>query len=342
MSQSKRRPLGTPALHLIRNIEVPSFTDIGLQGWFTVELIHARTGLVKRRLEFKNLITDAALNAMAETTSADQLTSYMAVGTGTTAPAVTDVALVSEAGRTNNNGGFGLAVGWDSVGQYRYFRLVRLFTETQGNGNLTELGLFRSTYGAVGDTMLTRQLFRDELGNPTTITKTSADQLRVTYELRVHAGASAAVTSFTVNGTVHNITTQRHNSNDAYAFAALTLGGVGNLAGNKGFGCRIGATNVIPASVATNIAEDGFGPNTRELLGTYAAGTFYRDVESRWEPSGGNLAGGLIGNVLNFAPYSPNHGGSVYYAYASYIDPKVPKDNTQRFIWQDRISLVRV
>src|SRR5690606_7534789 len=70
-------------------------------------------------------------------------------------------------------------------------------TENQANGNLAELGFFSA---ADGGTMWNRQLFRDELGNPTAITKTSEDQLRVTYEYRVYPPWDDLVQEIEVNG----------------------------------------------------------------------------------------------------------------------------------------------
>src|SRR5690606_9484008 len=53
---------------------------------------------------------------------------------------------------------------------------------------------------AEGGTMWNRQLFRDELGNPTAITKTNEDQLRVTYEYRVYPPWDDVVQEIEVNG----------------------------------------------------------------------------------------------------------------------------------------------
>src|SRR5690606_34956817 len=74
---------------------------------------------------------------------------------------------------------------------------TRVFTEDQANGNLAELGFFSSSEGG---TMWNRQLFRDELGNPTAITKTNEDQLRVRYEYRIYPPWDDVVQEIEVNG----------------------------------------------------------------------------------------------------------------------------------------------
>src|SRR5690606_35179901 len=153
-----------PMLTLRRYVEVGAVHHaIAVEGYFTVELIHARTGLVKRRLHFRNLITDAGLDAMAGGVGISSLINYLAVGTGSSEPSYTDTTLNAEVARTNNNGGFGdsdAVVGSGDLVEYWRRIRTRVFTQAEANGNLTELGFFSA---ASGGTMWNRQLFRDEL-----------------------------------------------------------------------------------------------------------------------------------------------------------------------------------
>src|SRR5690606_27236713 len=97
-----------PMLNLRRYVEVGAVRHaIAVEGYFTVELIHARTGLVKRRLHFRNLITNAGLDALASGTQIINLINYLAVGTGSSEPSYTDTILNAEIARTNSDGGFG-------------------------------------------------------------------------------------------------------------------------------------------------------------------------------------------------------------------------------------------
>src|SRR5690606_7971637 len=97
-----------PMLNLRRYIEVGAVRNaVVVEGYFTVELIHARTGLVKRRLHFRNLITDAGLDALAGGTGTSHHMNYLAVGTGASEPSHTDTTLHAGIARTHNNGGFG-------------------------------------------------------------------------------------------------------------------------------------------------------------------------------------------------------------------------------------------
>src|SRR5690606_35683965 len=190
-----------PMLNLRRYIEVGAVRHaVAVEGHCTVELIHARTGLIKRRLHFRNLITDAGLDALAGGAGIGGLINYLAVGTGSSWPSYADTSLDAEIERTTSNGGFGdsdaMVGSGDLVEYWRRIR-TRVFTEDQANGNLAELGFFSSSSGG---TMWNRQLFRDELGNPTTITKTNEDQLRVTYEYRIYPPWDDVVQEIEVNG----------------------------------------------------------------------------------------------------------------------------------------------
>src|SRR5690606_39696105 len=190
-----------PMLNLRRYVEVGAVRHaIAVEGYFTVELIHARTGLVKRRLHFRNLITNAGLDALAGGTQISSLINYLAVGTGSSEPNYTDTILNAEIERTNSNGGFDdsdASVGSGSLVEYWRRIRTRVFAQNQANGNLAELGFFSSSQGG---TMWNRQLFRDELGNPTAITKTNEDQLRVTYEYRIYPPWDDLVQEIEVNG----------------------------------------------------------------------------------------------------------------------------------------------
>ena len=70
---------------------------------------------------------------------------------------------------------------------FRY-RRVRAFDYHQANGNLTEFGGSALSAG----TLHTRSLFKDGAGNPITITKTSSEQLVITYDVEFTAAPTAA------------------------------------------------------------------------------------------------------------------------------------------------------
>jgi hypothetical protein len=182
--------------------------SMGVAGVFDVELLDARSGLVKGQWSFPNVITTAGLDALISSGSLtlDGMLTWAAVGTNNTAPAIADTALGAQAGvRVSANAGIADASGNSLVSpEHWWFRRTREWGTAQGNGNLTEIGLFSADTGGV---MWCRALFRDGSNNPITITKTSADILRVTYEVRFYpALGDASQSALNISGTNYNIT----------------------------------------------------------------------------------------------------------------------------------------
>lgn len=128
-----------------------------------------------------NLITNAGLDKIGDG-SVPALLEFIAVGTGSGAPDVADTELDAEAARTSSS--LGVATSdytAPTTGTTRYTRGIA-FDFGEANGNLTEFGGFSASSGGSANT---RELFRDEFGDPVTITKTSAEQLVIEYGIDV-------------------------------------------------------------------------------------------------------------------------------------------------------------
>lgn len=324
-------------------IKLPVSATAKLKGRFVVELIHARTGIVKRKLEFDNLITDAGLNAIHSGTQLHQLflntsaASYVEVGTGSTPPAVSDTSLESSLGGTNSNGGFsshqvegpGSSNGW-----FESWRFYRVFTEAQVNGNLTEIGI-RLTDNP-SSALWSRTLFVDEVGDPVTIVKTNEDQLKISYTLGYQRMVTPLeqidfpiVTPRAPGGTPTLVTVRGHGNN-------------GQLNGsNSNPGYIIGTNwNTIESNAMPGTASNPVGtasPSANATIAAYVAGTFYREGEARWGAAAGNFVTGigLIG-VRGI--------GVAAAQYSHYItfSPKIDKLNTERLVFQMRFSYGRM
>lgn len=102
------------------------------------------------------------------------------IGTGTATPVVTDTSLSNPLSEYANDEIWDMTYSVDSVNGILTVQKTGTFTFTLGavSGNLTELGL--ANYSGV---LFTRALFKDSLGNPTTLTVTASDQLVVDYTL---------------------------------------------------------------------------------------------------------------------------------------------------------------
>lgn len=190
-------------------VTVNAAAKLGLAGSITVtkrnragELTPVRVDRNRRAFQNvwehtqSNLITNAGLDGIAAAEGFAPLLSYVAVGTGSTAPDVTDAALDNEVARTNANLGLG-ADTYEHVaaGQQRFTRVVA-FNFAEANGNLTEFGGFRAA--GAGDAQ-TRDLFRDGSGDPVPITKTSDEQLVISYGMDLSYGPTVLTPAGTIN-----------------------------------------------------------------------------------------------------------------------------------------------
>jgi len=320
-------------------IERSSVAELGIWGKVDVELIHARTGLVKQRHSQKNLILDTGIDAILAGTNQLRLwtTGYCAVGTGSTPPAYTDLGLESQLAETNSNGGFSntgananAGNGW--IAQYS---INRLFTESEANGNLTEVGF---KLGSGGSPFLSRLLFLDENDDPVTIVKTNEDQLRITHTLffqapiTEHDFPNVAVPtpndpSFMTNVKIRGLP------------QATTTNFFGSSSSSFGYwsnGSELRETNVMPAlgSNPTGSIESASG-----AWQAYTPGTFYRDCLIAASASQGNFATG-IGSALIFAATPANKSFATLLIFHTFT-PKIPKQNTWKFSFLTRLIVTR-
>jgi hypothetical protein len=299
------------------------------EGWITVERIHARTGDVTFYSRFRNLITDAGLIGLGATFSIYNLT-YLAVGTGNTAPNVTQTALGGEIGRTNfDNGVAKIEVMGPSNAYWRSI-FSRLFTEAQANGNIAELGMFNQAAGGV---MWMRQLMRDTLGNATVLTKTAADQLRITYEIRQYWPTVDQVTTANINGIDYNFTMRPCNTVVAGSWGpgSGTVNGMLYTFGSDQGGVFVQAVDGSTLSAASGTGLAGTRADTSSYtMAAYSAPNTYRDYTAVFDPGVANFGTGIGGLQGCMA-----RGGSQYQVS---ISPRIPKLNTQRLTLQLRTT----
>jgi hypothetical protein len=331
-----------------KDLTIHAHLHTGISGYFTVDLIEAATGRVKRHLEFKNLITDAGLNALNNTTIATWigqagLNGFMGCGTNATAPANADTTLGAEIApasshRTNSNGGIAEVFGAGPANAYWFRKVTYNFVEAQANGNLTEIGLFSAV---TGGTMFCRQLLKDGTGTPTVVVKTAADQLRVTYEIRFYSPADVTVNPLAISGSNYSVTTR------AIHIDGNRLWGHDNsnfsiMVGFKGDNCN--SVNMI-CSIDSNtlVAQTGANPSgtiftpTSVAKSAYVNGNFWLDYTVIWDPGVSNPAGG-VGGILLRCDLAGGTVGTANCEFQMAFTPKLPKDNTKRLTLVMRLS----
>lgn len=177
---------------LTRNfIDAEVTNKMALEGQFRL-VVRSADGDIKRDTGwFSNLILDSGLNRWGT----GNVSGGIAIGTGTTAPNASQTGLIAQSAFTTTtitgstgNSGASPYYGIETVG-YR-FALGAL------NGNYSEVGIGWAT----GANMFSRALIVDGVGNPTTITVTSSEQLDVYYTLRAYAPTVDTSTTVTIGG----------------------------------------------------------------------------------------------------------------------------------------------
>ena len=317
---------------------------IGICGYVTVQLVRA-DGSIKWESKFKNLITDVgldmlfgrggdrAIQALTQPTNV-----YAGVGTGSTSPTSADTTLDTEitpttTHRTNSAGGYGSSGPTYVAGSPDYWwrQATFLFDFTQANGNLTEIGIFDANSGGL---MFMRQLLKDSGGTPTTIVKTSAEQLRVIYEIRVQPLQSDNVQSgVTISATSYDITTRAANANVAGAwgdfstYCSFTAGFSRAFALETG---TLGARTSIPSG--TDVGS------ITPVVSSYSNGSFTRDIRYEWGPTIANFGSG-IGSVVHGLK---NTNDKTAQLFQTGFNPAFAKDNTKRLRLDVRYTVDRV
>lgn len=296
-----------------------------VEGRFRVEVVERETDEVVRELRFGNLVTNAGLEYLAAGGSIDSIIEYLGVGTGTTAPVVGDTALETPEGARSNTGGIAdvFEVGdGNAYVEITRIRSIGFDAEVQ----LTELGFFDA---ATDGTMWTRQLFRDDLGDPTVVTVTEEQTLRVAYTWRVNLQLTPSTVALEIDEVEVDVAGRAYKvDGDAYAAAGIAV--------------ELGLVDVTPAlfqafesnelPALTAELTEGEAADSVEAV-AHAGGTFVRDVDVVFEAETAVFEtgiGAIVAWPFNGAP-----------AIVHTFDPKIPKDDTVRFTFRTRMTYAR-
>lgn len=307
--------------------------EFGVAGFYKLEVFKQDAdgneidGTRRVAAEFPNVITNTGLNMIGKSsTNSPNGYQYMracGVGSGSTAPSITDTALVSQLGRVVNrfsaSSGRNLAV---STAKYAYQRATYRFNPTEGDGNVSEVGIF----GGIGDgagagqalnasaDMFSRALVLDEVGAPTTIVVLPDETLDVTYELRVYMPNGDVTGAITLNGisTAYTLRVSDIDQGPSVnqggwgspspgnpSFLDLTFGarqsvGYGENGAYTGASAAIGPEADFPTGTYCGIGGDATTGSSSISTSAYIDGTYYCQINHRWEL-------GTVGNAINAA-----------------------------------------
>ncbi|HEX7764156.1 MAG TPA: hypothetical protein VF433_11175 [Cellvibrio sp.] len=289
---------------------------------------------------FSNLILNAGLDMLGNVIFQ---TSRCAVGTGSTAPAPTQNTLVSQLAVTSTV----QSVTGNTSGTAPYLctrTIVYRFAAGAAVGNLSEIGVGSNT----GTPMpcFSRELIRDGMGNPTTLTVLSDEFLDVTYQVTLAPPLSDVTGTFSISGTPYDYTlraalvgtrvsySQGWGLNTASSGATLFNGGQSFVAADTtAFNGSIGAVTAQPSGTSSNASS------ISSL--SYTTGNYYRDFSAVWGLGNGNLAGG-IKSVLYRLGFSSGNASEARMNFQIEYDTAIPKNDTQVLTLPFRHSWGRV
>lgn len=278
---------------------------------------------------FNNLVLDVGLDALASRVLGHASTCigrYVNVGTSSAIPSEEQSGLQSHLASTNET--YGSTLEGYSTGDpiHRWSQKTHEFAIGTCTGNLTEVGL---SY-APNSTYFNRQLFRDELGDPTTISVLEDEGLRVTSKLFVYGDLQPGETvedSFTLetddddSSGGSTITTTREMTSDASTSSWLRSNDyVGELMA-PGYQDN----RYSPAISADTETFEGTTCSSVTAL-AYTPGNFYRDFEAVWN------AGRFVGNIATvsffYYPSRDTYYGKPFTAFR--LDPVIPLAETEQ------------
>lgn len=284
---------------------------------------------------FSNLITNAGLNELGATGNwsgifAGQIFFACGVGSGSTRPAFTDTALVSQVARSSTkqsdtNGVQG------SAPYFGWRRITYRFAAGVAAGNLAEVGIFTAASSGI---CWSRALILDGGGNPTTITILADEILDVTYECRNYPPTVDVPWSATISGVSYSGIVRAHNVT-SNSYTSLWAPGQWVGQGTAGVMVNTEAGNAYAATYSTQT----LGAITASPAGTpyyasgltasaYVPGTYYRDHTVAWGVSYGNAPGGV--GSFRFL--------SIMGSFQMSVTPVIPKDATKTMTINVRVS----
>lgn len=292
-----------------------------VQGYFKLTARDANGRVRRESALFRNLITNQGLNYLGGTGAWQQ---RCAVGTGSTAPNVTDTQLVSQIAVTSTVQSTNVGVqstepyfGWAE----RTFR----FAEGAAAGNLTEVAVGISSGTPLP--VFARELIRDSEGEPTTFTVLEDESLDVTYIIRQYpplvdfedtiaiagVGDVDIVVRASSVATTGNAGWQMPSSNGAWV--SSTGPGGSHLARETQ---TLGAITGMPSGASQN--------TTGSSSASYTNDNFYRDHTLTYGLNAGNFGSG-IGSVAGAFGSGSGNGTGGFFQTA--FNPRIPKDATK-------------
>lgn len=230
---------------------------------------------------FPNLITNGGLDQFA----AGSQFAVCAVGSGNTAPAVTNTQLVSLVGSTTTSAVISQTTQSSSPYMSAY-EIQFQFAIGGATGNLSEVGI-----GASTTNLFSRALILNGGGSPTTITILSSEALYVDYTLQIFPPLTDVTGTVTLNGVVYNTTVRASNVTSPTFWCGPNVGlGLGNPNANYSTFVTDGTIGAITAGISGGTGNTGTFSITN---GPYTNGSYSYAVSVSYALTAANYANGI-------------------------------------------------
>ena len=277
-----------------------------------------------------NMITNVGLDMFAAGDNNWVLWyAYFCIGTGTAEPSATDTTLTAQTYRAACEYASYNSLTYSAAGSDPYYITIQ-------RGVQTPLGALNNTYGEIGfsyystGNVFCKHRLKNELGEPTTITVSSAQQLRLKYALTFNITPSSTITG-TVN--IDGIGNIGYTSGwqdtvseiiNTYNPHILWLPSGNSQLNNM----VLYRTNISFNPIGTSTYHyDSSAQTTSCAISTYVAGSYERYKTGYWNVDVGN---GTI--------YGLHVGTTRYPKYVIKFDTPFTKLNTHALTFQVRIS----
>jgi len=260
-----------PSQRPLAHIHMPSF---GMKSFFLVHTHESdgKGGVIPGTMRLRgmaeehggspNLITNTGLDLIGNGYDINQC----CVGTGSTAPANTDTALVAQ---ISSAGSFLSSVlSYNLSPEYGQRSSIYRFAAGVAAGNITEVGVKYST------SLYARALILDGVGAPTTITVGGTEVLDITYIQRILPPAADASGSVVINGITYGWVARPANVGSwMNCISGIYVGGGLSMTGYAG---SIGTRAASPGGSTTgsSVVANAYTPGskTRSFTGTFPIG----------------------------------------------------------------------
>jgi hypothetical protein len=290
-----------------------------MRGRYRLRVWRSDGTLARETPWFDNVITNGGLDLFGARSAA---VAFCLVGTGSTAPAVTDTGLTTFLASTSTvTTGSTAASGTSPYMAYSQF--TYRFAAGVATGNISEVGVGNS---ATNTNIFSHALILDGTGTPTTITVLSTEALDVTYQIQNFPPLVDVNSSVTLSSTTYTTLIRASQAGAAQSWA-LSAGGGGAALDGAGLGYGSGFSLMSTYSTQTLGAITGTPAGSASLVPVpsvqaYTTGNYYRDTNLNFALGDGNSAGGVGSMIL--ACGASGRSGQFQVSFT----PVIPKDGS--------------